>query len=552
MGRSGRRRSGYPCPHEPRQLGPCGGGAVNPFAGMNLASLLEARASERGTHPLLVWAPLEGPPRTWSYAGFAAEVASVAGGLLRRGVRPGDRVLVQLENCPEALMVLFACARIGAVHVPVNAMAVGPELAWCASFTQAVGAVTQPRLAATLAAHCPTLGWLVVTDTDAGEAPAPGAAPGEPFATLAGPPAPLRAPDPWADALVMFTSGTTSRPKGVLWTQGNALWGARTGALQQALRADDVVQLFLPLFHVVALAWTFLPSLWAGATVVLQPRFSATRYWPVALAHGATTGSQVMFTLGILRRQPVPPGHRFRQWITAQCPPGLERHFGVPRILGAWSMTEVITQVIVGDPWQPQPAGSIGRPSNAYAVHVRDEDGRPLQGPGTGALLVGGIRGLSLFKEYFRDPQATAEAFDAQGLFRTGDRVTVDAAGFIHFADRARDVIKVGGESVSPAEIERVLQEVAFIREAAVVGRPDATYGEVPFAFVVLAPDHQGMPGADVAQQAIAHCAAALARFKVPRTVVVVADLPRVNFGKVAKTRLREMAHAQFSKGDTT
>ena len=145
-------------------------------------------------------------------------------------------------------------------------------------------------------------------------------------------------------------------------------------------------------------AWTFLPSLWAGATVVLQPRFSATRYWPVALAQGATTGSQVMFTLGILRRQPVPPGHRFRQWITAQCPPGLERHFGVPRILGAWSMTEVITQVIVGDPWQPQPAGSIGRPSNAYAVHVRDEDGRPLQGPGTGALLVGGIRGLSLFK----------------------------------------------------------------------------------------------------------------------------------------------------------
>ena len=517
--------------------------AFSPLAGLDLSVWLERRAADRAEHTLLVWAPFDAPARRWTYRQFADDVARLAGGLAARGVGPGDRVLVQLENCPETLLLLFACARLGAVHVPVNAMAAGPELAWYASFTRAVGAATQPRLAASLAAHCPQLRWLACTATDAGDAAAgPLPAGAIPFESLFGAPAPLRPPEPFADGMVMFTSGTTSRPKGVLWTHANALWGARLGAMQQALRPDDVVQLFLPLYHVVALAWTFLPALWAGATVVLQPRFSASRYWPAALEHGSTTGSQVMFTLGVLARQPV-PRHRFRQWVSAQSGHGWEQYFGV-RIVGAWSMTEVITQVIVGDPWQPQPPGSIGRPSAAYAVHVVDDDGQPLQGPGTGHLLVGGVRGLSLFKEYLDHPQATAEAFDAQGRFRTGDRVTVDAGGFIHFADRARDVIKVGGESVSPAEIERVLTGLPFLRDAAVVGRADPTWGEVAVAFVVIDPAHRDEPPAALAAQATEACRAELAKFKVPREVIVVDELPRINFGKVNKVRLRELAAA--------
>ena len=518
--------------------------ALSPFAGMNLASLLESRARERGPHPLLVWSPFEGAERTWSYRQFADDVARVAGGLAALGVRAGDRVLVQLENCPETLLLLFACARLGAIHVPVNAMAAGPELAWYAGFTQARGAVTQPRLAATLASHCPHLQWLACTPTDAGEPPASAWLPGAvSFDTLlAAEPEPLGQPDPLADGMIMFTSGTTSRPKGVLWTQANALWGARTGALQQALRPDDVTQLFLPLWHVVALAWTFLPTLWAGATVVLQPKFSASRYWPTALKHRCTTGSQVMFTLGALSHQPV-PAHHFRQWISAQSGLTWERQFGV-RIPGAWSMTEVTTQVIAGDPWQPQPPGSIGRPSGAYGVHVVDDEGRPLAGAGTGNLLVEGRPGLSLFKCYYDDAQATAQAFDEQGRFRTGDRVTVDEQGFIRFADRARDVIKVGGESVSPAEIERVLLELDFVQDAAVVGRPEEPWGEVAVAFLVLKPAHRGQPVEPIVAQALAHCRQALARFKVPREVIALDELPRVGFGKVAKVRLRELAAA--------
>jgi crotonobetaine/carnitine-CoA ligase len=198
--------------------------------------------------------------------------------------------------------------------------------------------------------------------------------------------------------------------------------------------------------------------------------------------------------------------------------------------------------VIVGDPWQPQPPGSVGRPSPAYDVHIVDDDGAPLQGRGTGHLLVGGVRGLSLFKEYMDNPQATAEAFDAQGRFRTGDRVTVDGEGFLHFADRARDMIKVGGESVSPAEIESVLTGLPFVRDAAVVGRSDATRGEVPIAFLVLDPAQQGQPQDALGAQAIEACREALARFKVPREVIFVHELPRINFGKVNKVRLRELA----------
>jgi carnitine-CoA ligase len=510
--------------------------ATHPFSGLDLAALLDLRARERGTHPFLVWSPFDGPSQSWSYARFADEVGRLAGGLATRGIGKGDRVMVVLENCLETLLTLFACARLGAVYVPINAMLPGPELAWYARFLGPAGAITQPKLASELEHHCPDLPWVAVTETDAGTPPTSGNAPERPaaFRSLFADPLPGRASDPLLPALIMFTSGTTSHPKAVLWTHANALWGARLGALHQALRTDDVCQIFLPLFHVVGLSWCFLPALWAGATVVLQPRFSASRYWPAALEHGATMGSQVLFTARVLSQQPVPVGHRFRQWINAQCLSEYESHFGV-RIVGAWGMTEVVSQCIVGDPWQAQPAGSIGRPSPGYRVRIVDDAAR-LVAPGqTGHLLIGGVRGLSIFAEYFADPEATAQAFDEAGYFRTGDRVILREDGFIEFSEREKDLIKVGGESVAPAEIEHVIMQLPGIHEAAVVGKPDPDYGEVPVAFVV-----PKAAQTDLAARVLAHCNASLARFKLPREVIVIAELPRINFGKVSKALLRE------------
>jgi crotonobetaine/carnitine-CoA ligase len=288
---------------------------------------------------------------------------------------------------------------------------------------------------------------------------------------------------------------------------------------------------------VVGFAWTFLPVLWAGGTVVLQPRFSASRYWPAALEHGCTVASQVVFTSRVLAELEVPP-HSFRQWTVARHVPEDAARFRVAEV-SAWGMTEMVAQPIVGDPWSPQRPLSIGRPSVGYEIAVEHDDGRPV-GPGeTGHLLVRGERGLSIFQEYFGDPEATAAAFDERGYFRTGDRVVLHSDGWIQFADRTKDVIKVGGEGVSASEIEGVIAGLPGVAAVAVVGKPDSAYGEVPVAFVVG--DGTSAASEDALRELVLEaCRSSLAKFKVPRTVVFVQDLPRVGFGKIAKAKLRE------------
>ncbi|WP_338617010.1 AMP-binding protein [Pigmentiphaga sp. CHJ604] len=516
--------------------------ALLQFTGHDLATLLRRKAAERPGHPFLTWAPEPGVSRTWTYAEFAGQVASLAGGLERRGVRVGDRVLMHLENCPEFLLTYFACAHLGAVCVPTNAMAAGPELAYFAELTEACGAVTHPKFAAKIRGHCPGLKWLAITDDDAGQ-PADAATaprPDERHAALLAAPAPQRPPDAAAPLSVLFTSGTTSRPKGVAWTHANALWAGRLGAMQHGLRGDDVFQVFLPLFHVVGLSWSVFPALWAGASIVLQPRFSASRYWPVALEHRSTVGSHVIFSANVLAGMPVPRGHAFRQWCNALWLPEHEAHFGI-RMMGAWGMTEMVAQGIVTDPWSPPRPGAIGRPSAGYGVRIVDDRGRDCLPGERGNLLVRGIRGITLFAEYFGNAQATRDAFDDDGYFRTGDSVLLHEDGSIQFGDRAKDLLKVGGEGVSAAEIERVIRTVPRVSEVAVVGRPDAAYGEVPVAFVRL-PADGGVTG--LADAIVEACRRELAKYKVPREVVFVEDFPRIGVGKISKARLRELAAA--------
>lgn len=516
--------------------------ALLQFARLDVATLLHQRARERRDHAFLHWAPLQGESTTWTYGAFADQVARVAAGLKGRGVQAGQRVLVHLENCPEMLLTWFACAHLGAICVPTNAMAAGPELAYMAELTEAVGAVTQPRFAAKVSEHCTGLCWLVVTDSDAGMPcePHQAPAPEQTFATLAAArPAALREPDASLPLSIMFTSGTTSRPKGVLWTQANALWAAKLGAVQQGLRPDDVMQVFLPLFHVVGLSWSVLPTLWAGATVVLQPRFSASHYWPVALKFRSTVGSQVIFSANVLTSQPIPSGHGFRQWCNALTLPDHEAKLGF-RVQGAWGMTEMVAQGIVGDLWSTQRPGSIGRPSVGYGIRVENDQGQPCAPGETGQLLVKGVRGVTLFAEYFRNPQATEAAFDERGYFRTGDSVILHDDGYIQFSDRHKDLIKVGGEGVSAAEVERVIGGVRGVAQVAVVSRPDSALGEVAVAYVIAGESARDRRALE--QDILETCRYALAKFKVPRAVTFVDDFPRISVGKVSKVRLREMA----------
>ena len=234
-------------------------GPLHPFAGADVPALLAERARQRPTHPLLIWSPPDGAERVWSYAAFVDEVARVAGGLARRGIGPGDRLLIHMENCPESLIARFACCWMGAVGVLTNPAVAGPELSHLAGAADVRAAVTHPRLVGLVTEHSSGLDWIAVTDTDAGT-PAETPARRESWAALAADPLPRREPDPDAAAAIMYTTGTTSLPKGVLWTHANMLWGAKLGALQQGFRADDVMHIVLPMFHVVGFSWSFLPT----------------------------------------------------------------------------------------------------------------------------------------------------------------------------------------------------------------------------------------------------------------------------------------------------
>jgi carnitine-CoA ligase len=501
--------------------------ALSPFNELNLDRLLNARADERPDHPLLVWAPFDRKPQTWTYRQFAADAARLAGGLAKRGIGPGDRVLVHFENCPETLLVRFALARLGAVCVATNAMAAGPEIAHYAESSRATAAITQANFAEMVASHARSLRFVVAADGEGTNS----------FASLFAEPVPAHHASDGDTAAIMFTTGTTGKPKGVVWTHANVLWGSRYSAQVYGHRADDVSLISLPLFHVVGLCWSFLPVLWAGGTAVLQPRFSASQFWPASLAHRATLASHVIFTSMALQTQAVPERHFYRQWTVGRAERKSQDYNRIPAFVPSWGMTELIAPGICGDPHTAAPEGALGRPSLAHEVRISDPEGRSVKPGETGVLTIKGVRGLSIFKEYDGNPEATTAAFDGEGFFRTGDRVTLLEDGWIKFSDRASDIIKVGGEGVSPSEIEGVVRGVDGVRDVAVVAAEDAAYGQVPVAFVEAGPS----PGGDLEGDILARCRASLAKFKVPRRVVVMAELPRVGNAKIARAKLRQM-----------
>jgi len=522
--------------------------ALHPFTNFDIAHLLQRQADVRGSHPFLIWEPFEGERRVWSYAEFVDATRRVANGLVARGVQVGDRVLVHLDNCPESIFSWLGCAVAGASAVTTNARSVADELSYYAENAGVVGAITQPRFAELVSAST-TPGFMIVTDTDNGASAAPGQEPAaaDSYGRLfEDDPIELRAPDPHLDFSVQFTSGTTSRPKGVVWNHANALWGARMCARNAHLSSADVSLTHLPLFHTNAQAYSVLSALWAGATVVAQPRFSASRFWDVSLRNRCTFTSMVPFCAKALmaRDEPV-PDHQYRIWGNGAQLPMWDEYFGVTTI-SWWGMTETITQPIVSDPTVASTPLSMGRPSPAYEIAVLHDDGSPV-GPGeTGGLFVRGVPGLSLFKHYLNNPEATAASFDEAGFMITGDRVKLLETGDLQFGDRDKDMLKVGGENVAASEIERVVGAHAGVAECAVVAKRDPMLDEVPVVFV-LAPDGAGLEADALREEILAACKESLADFKVPREIHVVDELPRSTLEKIAKAKLRDLANQDAS-----
>jgi crotonobetaine/carnitine-CoA ligase len=513
-------------------------GAVSPALGRSMGWLVDRWAGADPGRPFLTWVPVGGGVLRWTRAQFARDVDGLVGGLFARGVRPGDRVALVLPNCPEFLIAWSAVTSLGAVAVCLDPRSTRDDLAYVSSHSGPIAALVHGAAAAAAGTAMPGAEVLVVDEPGSHrDTLQPFSTPGDRHPTR--PPAPSSS-DP---ASIQYTSGTTARPKAVVWTQANCLWAGQVGTAHQGLGPSDVNLVHLPLFHTNGLSYSFLASLWSGGQVVLQPKFSASRFWDVSVRHGATWTSVVSFCVRALAAHEAPARHTYRGWGNGFNLAPSPVSGGAP-VVGWFGMTETVSHPVVGSLLHPDADGTMGRPAPEYQVAVVDEDGAPVKPGASGELRVRGVRGVSLFAEYLGDAAATADAFTAQGWFRTGDRVRLEESGALTFVERDKDVLKVGGENVGAPEIERVILTVPGVREVAVVGRFDPMLGEVPVAFVTTA------PGASWTTSTLTQrCAEMLAGPRRPREVRVVDALPRSTLDKVAKARLRTVLLQEAQRG---
>jgi fatty-acyl-CoA synthase len=498
---------------------------------MNLSDLIDRNAAFTPEKPALRF---EGGVLT--YAAFAARVEAAARALKTElKVGRGDRVAVLAQNRPDYLVLLYACARLGAVLVPLNWRLAVPEQLFILTDAAAAALFVEEAFAAVIAPLAEAQPKMPVVGLDF--APSGGS-----FDRLlaAGtgegrdPQADLEAP-----LLLVYTSGTTGRPKGALLTQEAVFFNGVMSQHMHGLTADDHVLTVLPLFHVGGLNIQTTPALHHGATVTMHARFSAGATLASIARDRPSLTVLVPATMQAVIEHPAFADSdlsSLRALTTGSTtvPQGLIDAFearGVP-VLQVYGATETCPIAVYtrlgGDRGRP---GSTGLPGLACAAKVVTEDGAEAAAGVAGEILV---RGPNVFRGYWGDPDATRAALD-DGWYRSGDVGSRDADGYVYVHDRKNNLIISGGENVYPAEVERVLLAHPAVAEAAVVGRPDPRWQEVPVAYVVLRPRASAEAG-----ELRAHVAGELARFKVPREVVFVAELPRNAMGKVQHFRLRE------------
>jgi len=505
---------------------------------LSFLSVLEHHAARTPDQPLAVYGD-----RTVTYQGMVDWSAALAAGLQTRGVGAGDVVGLLSYNSLEFLATIFAANHLGAIAMPVNWRLAAPELRFILEHSEARALVCDAELVdlADAATDPPIPGLVRLRVGD-------GTAPGwQNFDDLVGehPPVPRACLTGDAVHRLMYTSGTTGRPKGVMITHANLAWKNYAHVTELGFTADDVGLACGPLYHVGALDLVTTSMLAVGATTVIHRTFDAEQVvdeiersrisviWAapamvraildVAIPDEGGVASRDLSSVRLIiaggEKMPVPVIER------------IHRTFPSAWFADAYGLTETVS----GDTFLDRAntitkLGSVGRPCPYLELALWDEHGTPVPMGERGEVV---LRGPKVFPGYWRDPDASATAFRG-GWFHTGDIGVLDDDGYLYIVDRLKDMIVSGGENIASSEVERVLYEHPAVVEVAVVGRPDDRWGEVPVAYVVLAPNATTTP-----EQLIELCRAQLAKFKVPREVTVIDALPRNPSGKVLKRELR-------------
>jgi crotonobetaine/carnitine-CoA ligase len=498
---------------------------------------LTSRARYGPDRPFLVF---RGEVRTYGEA--VDLVARAARALRARGITRGDRVAVMAPNSDDYVTLFLALANVGAILVPVNPEFGVAEAGYVLNHAAVSAVACTADTLATARVACAGLApqpWFVLLEGAAADVPT--CTDLLASASGGGLPEDVTADD---TCLILYTSGTTGFPKGVMHSQRNFVLAGEGFVERMHLQPDDRLFVVLPLFHINALFYSLGGALAAGASLLLTPRFSASGFWKTAAEGGATEVNILAAVGNILTRRPrseFVAGHRLRKVygaaMSAETLQVFPREFGVPTLVEGYGMTEV--PGVCNNPFiGPQRRGSIGCPARHpdhgrlfSEMRVLDDEGHEVSVGRTGEIAV---RSPIVMQGYYRDAEATAAAF-RDGWFLTGDVGYRDADGFFYFVARKKDVIRRRGENISGAEIDRVVgahpkvQEVAAVAVASELGEDELLVALVP------------KPGTDLTAEEIADwCARHLALVKRPRYVALLDALPHTPTHRVAKFKLRD------------
>ncbi|MEU4464593.1 long-chain fatty acid--CoA ligase [Streptomyces sp. NPDC024017] len=466
---------------------------------------------------------------TRTYAGLHDRTTRLAHALRARGVRRGDRIAYLGPNHPSYLETLFAAGTLGAVFVPLNIRLAGPEIAYQLADSGARALVYGPSYAGLVAGLPGSTDVRVYLEVGGEYEAAVAEAPGEPIDE------PVGADD---TCIIMYTSGTTGRPKGAMLTHGNLTWNAINVLIDHDLVADERALVSAPLFHTAGLNMLTLPVLLKGGTCVLVEAFDPDATFDLVERHRITFMFGVPTMFDQVARHPRWPDADLSSLRILTCggspvPTPLIAAYqerGLTFLQG-YGMTEAAPGTLFLDAEHAvAKAGSAGVPHFFSDVRVVRPDLSPVDAGEVGEIVV---RGPHVMPGYWGLPEETAASF-ADGWFRSGDAAQVDEDGYVHIVDRIKDMIISGGENIYPAEIEDQLLAHPDIVECAVIGVPDDKWGEVPRAVVV--PREGAVLDSD---EVLASLAGRLAKYKIPKSVVVADGLPRTASGKLLKSRVR-------------
>ncbi|MER8566731.1 malonyl-CoA synthase [Mesorhizobium sp. M0924] len=470
--------------------------------------------------------------RAIAYGDMLAQSAQLAHALRHFGVEPGDRVAVQVEKSPECIFLYLACLRAGAVFLPLNTAYTLAELGYFFGDAEPRLVVCDPARAGAIAPLAQASGAATFTLGSNGEGSLTELAAQQPtdFDAVA------RGPDDLA--AILYTSGTTGRSKGAMLSHENLASNARVLVEQWRFTGDDVLIHALPIFHTHGLFVATNVTLMAGASMLFERKFDAGRI--VSLLPRATVMMGVpTFYTRLLQQDGLDAqaAKNIRLFVSGSAPLLAETHKAWRErtghaILERYGMTE--TNMNTSNPYEGERrAGTVGFPLPGVSLRMADPDSGDALGQGEVGMIE--VKGPNVFSGYWRMPEKTKAEFRKDGFFITGDLGIIDADGYVHIVGRGKDLIISGGYNIYPKEIESEIDAVAGVLESAVIGIAHPDFGEGVTAVVVRAPASQ-ITGAEI----VGAIAGQLAKYKHPKQVIFVDELPRNTMGKVQKNLLRE------------